>query len=125
MKVSDLFERQDLFRDIEKSNFPKTLYHGTSTELELSVGDYLLPPNHTNKLSEEGRKKNLDLIFLTPDFNYAKIYSGRSANKFGGEPIVYEVKPVGLEFYRNELGNNIYVADGGYIVDEFVLHEPA
>ena len=122
MKLKTVLERQDLFRDIERAEyFEENFYHGTSTVLDLEVGDHILPPAYTDTISERGRKKNLDVIFLTPDYNYAKIYAGRAVRELGGEPIIYEVKPIGLEFYRQEQGNNIYIADGGIIYEEYIL----
>lgn len=120
MLVDEIIEN-NLFVDLARSDVPETLYHGTSTSLDLSVGDQLLSPEHSSKLSELGRKKNLDLVFLTPDFNYAKVYAGRSVRQFGGEPVVYTVKPVGARLFQKSPGNDIWVADGGYIVDQQVI----
>lgn len=124
MKIQDLFEENnDIFSDLKKSDVPDKLYHGTSTQLGLNIGDTIKPPNQTEKLSELGRKKNLDKVFLTPNFKYAKIYAGRSVRQFGGEPVVYEIKPVGPELFRQESGDTIWTCDHGYIVDQFGANE--
>jgi len=124
MKLSNILKEDqswfDILDQIDRQN--QTLYHGTSTVLDLDVGDQILPPEHTEVVSERGRKKNLDLIFLTPDFNYARVYAGRSARALGGSPVVYEVAPVGLDAFRTEAdGTTIFTAEGGYIIDAYYI----
>ena len=119
MKLIEVISTGSVAYHLSKEGSDVELYHGSTTSLGLSIGDYILPPNRTDTISEFGRKKNLDVIFLTPDFNYAKVYAGRAANSIGGSPVIFKVKPVGLEFYRQEQGNNIYIADGGFIVNKY------
>ncbi len=67
-------------------------YHGTSDSLSLSV---LLPPSLTGRLREDWRQKTLDKIFLTNSLKSAQMYAKKASIKFGGNPIVYIVKPKG------------------------------
>lgn len=71
----------------------ETFFHGTTTQL--NPGDEVLPPSITGRVSEKGRKKNLDKVFITKDLGSAKIYAGRAKNSLGGTPAVYEVEPEG------------------------------
>lgn len=115
MKINQIITENNIFTDLKRDDVPKALYHGTSSILGLSQGDIIKPPSQTEKLSEFGRKKNLDKVFLTPNFKYAKIYAGRSVRQFGGDPVVFEIKPVGAELYRAESGDTIWTCDHGYI----------
>lgn len=111
----------NIFADLSKSDIPCKLYHGTSDYLKLNKSDVLLPPNISNVLSEIGRKRNLDLVFLTPNFNYAKIYAGRATRKFGGKPVIFEIKPVGAKIYKSNDGDTIITCEHGYIIQKFEL----
>ncbi len=81
---------EDVIEDKEASS---VYYHGTSKPLK--IGGLVLPPSQTGKMSEKGRKKNLDVVFLTKDPRSALIYAGRAANSLGGKPVVYVVEPQG------------------------------
>lgn len=111
--------QNNIFQDLERCQVNKTFYHGTSTTFALHETGVILSPRHSGILSEKGRKKNLDLVFLTPDYNYAWIYAGRCVKQFHGKPVVYQIKPVGLKLYNDTVGSEIWVADGGYIVDSY------
>jgi len=67
-------------------------YHGSSSECGIDF--MLLPPEMTEVLSEEGRKKNLDQIFFSKDVGLAKVYAGRACARFGGKPKLYRVVPM-------------------------------
>lgn len=89
-------------------------YHGTSTELK--IGHKLLPPDITGKIQEKGRKKNTNKVFFTKDKNSAKIYSGRSLQKFGGEKIIYRVIPMGdIEILNENEGTSVYCCDWAFV----------
>ena len=96
----------------------KHYYHGTSTALKIS--NIILPPCDTQVIQEVGRLQNLDKVFFTADLGSAKIYAGRAKNRFGGRPIVLEVKPVGdIEILNNQSGTTVFMAKqlivaGGY-----------
>ena len=82
-------------------------YHGSSVLLQ--KGDLLLPPAETGRLQEEGRKKNLDKVFFTRDFGSAKIYAGRSKQRFGGTRVVYEVEPIDeIVCVNDRKGTSVY-----------------
>lgn len=105
-----------LFNQLKKDDIPSAFYHGTSSIHGIRVGDKILPPNSTSNITED-RKKNRDVIFLTPDAKYAGIYAGRSKRIFGGERQILRVIPLGVELFKKENGINIYTAEGGFVVD--------
>jgi hypothetical protein len=57
------------------------LYHGTSST---TLSREVLPPNVTQVISERGRKKNLNQVFLTRDYKSASIYAQRAMSSMGG-----------------------------------------
>lgn len=67
-----------------------TYYHGTSVP-GLKV---ILPPIETRVLREDFRKKFMDCVFVTPSKLSAANYARKCAAKLGGQPIIYEVRPV-------------------------------
>lgn len=89
----------------------QAFYHGTSDALQIE--DMILPAAFTGRLREEWRMKLVDKVFLTNSVRSAKQYAKKAAAKFGGEPIVYLVKPIG-ELW--ELGQSEFVADAAEIV---------
>ena len=88
-------------------------YHGTSTALKLNIGDNLLPPTITHNLREEWRKKLINKVFFTDSLYSAARYAKRAADKYGGEPIIYEIKPLGDVWCPN---TTEYVADKAKII---------
>lgn len=89
-------------------------YHGSS--IDLDIGDYILPPLKTNKISEKGRKKNLDKVFFTKNEKLAKIYAGRAKNSIGGEKFIYTVKPIGdISVLSSRDGATVYMSDKAII----------
>tara|TARA_Y100000310_G_C20493524_1_gene720414 strand:- start:194 stop:508 length:315 start_codon:yes stop_codon:yes gene_type:complete len=95
-----------------------TYYHGTSRNFK--IGGYITPPNeHGLEISEKGRKKNLDKVFITKDKGSAKIYAGRAKQSIGGQPRVYEVQPVGKIITINATpGTTVYAVDKAKIMRE-------
>lgn len=86
----------------------KPFYHGTSTVFNLEPGDEILPPKQTSKLSEKGRRKNLDKVFFTQDPKSAKIYADKAKREFGGKSVVYEVIPdVPIEWLNKTPGTTV------------------
>jgi hypothetical protein len=67
-----------------------TFYHGTSVA-GLKV---ILPPSYTGNLREDFRKGFRDCVFVTPSKKSAIAYAWKSVAKLGGQPVVYEVKPI-------------------------------
>lgn len=80
-------------------------YHGTTDKFEI---EKLLPPYVTGELREVFREKFLDKVFVTDSLLSAEKFAKKAADKFGGNGIVYEVKPFG------EIENTI---DSEYICD--------
>lgn len=116
MRLNEII-KNNIFRDLELDDIPAQLYHGTSIEVE--IGGLILPPDQTDVISEKGRKKNLNLVFLTPNFNYAKIYAGRSARSIGGNPVVYEVRPVGAKLFKKGPGDTIWTCEYARVVKKY------
>lgn len=87
----------------------KVFYHGSSSNANI---DFMLcPPDVTGVLSEVGRKKNLGRVFFTEDIGLAKIYAGRAARSYGGEPKLYQViSPVDLVQMNETKGATVYHA---------------
>jgi hypothetical protein len=69
-----------------------TYYHGTSTAL--GIQDRILPPTETGKQTES-RVQRRGKVFLTVDFEYAQSYANRAVREWGGQPVVFEVTPMG------------------------------
>lgn len=120
MNINSILETVPSYFDVQKNldiNISDIIfYHGTSDIIGLDVGDKLLSSDMTAFLSEVGRKKNLDKVFLTTNYNYAVIYARRTVRVKGGNPVVFTVRPVGVELFKEKDGNNIYTADGAYII---------
>ena len=92
------------------------LYHGTTAPVE--VGQYLLPPSVTGIVSEKGRKRNLDRVFLTADLGLARIYAGRAAQSLGGRPKVLTVQAFDsdVETLSTTVGATVFHASYGFVI---------
>ena len=84
-----------------------TYYHGTS----IAGLQEILPPAETGYIREDFRKKFRDCVFITPLRKSAEAYARKCAAKFGGQPVVYEVKPV----------NPININTAQYICDKAIV----
>lgn len=91
-------------------------WHGTTTAL-LPSGSYrLLPPEQTGCITEPDRARNLDQVFFTCTKAYAGIYAMRAARRYGGQPVIYRVIPVGAPACINEAnGCEVYHAPFAFI----------
>lgn len=91
----------------------KTFYHGSSSNANI---DFMLcPPDVTGVLSEVGRKKNLGRVFFTEDIGLARIYAGRAARSYGGEPRLYRVvAPVDVVCLSDVKGATVYHAEWAF-----------
>lgn len=69
----------------------KIFYHGTSNAL--GVKKIILPPIQTKNLREEWRRKYIDKVFFTTSILSAENYAKKACKKYGGNPVVYIVKP--------------------------------
>ena len=89
-------------------------YHGT-TDAVLGNSYKLMPPVSTGNLQEKGRKKNLDKVFFTADLGLARVYAGRSCNRFGGSPVVVRVIPMTeVETISEGAGATVYACDWAF-----------
>lgn len=91
----------------------KTFYHGTSNIF--SIKKYLLPPLHTGNLREDWRKKNKNVVFFTTSLLSASKFARKACEKYGGEPVIYEVKPIGQYFSTI---NGEYISERALILRE-------
>ena len=90
-----------------------TYYHGTSI-----VGlREILPPAETGYLREDFRKKLIDCVFVTPIRKSAEMYARKCAAKFGGQPVVYEVRPVN----PSEINVSQYICDKALVVRSYLV----
>lgn len=91
----------------------KVYYHGSSSNAKIE--SMLCPPDSTGVLSEVGRKKNLGRVFFTEDLGLAKIYAGRAARSYGGEPKLYRViSPVDVVCLSDAKGATVYHAEWAF-----------
>ena len=77
---------------------PTVFYHGTTDAF--GIVNKLQPASVTGNLREEWRKSNTDQVFLTTSLASAKNYAKKACEKYGGEPVVYECKPIGSCYNR-------------------------
>ena len=87
-----------------------TYYHGTS----IAGLQEILPPTETNNLREDFRRKFRDCVFVTPLRKSAETYARKCALKFGGKPVVYEVKPIN----PIEINVSQYICDKALVIQE-------
>lgn len=97
---------------MQKSKKSITFYHGTSTAL--NIGEQILPSIQTGTLREHWRKKNIDKVFFTTSQLSAMQFANKAVAKYGGEPVVYLVKPVGQYF---QLTHGEYIAQRAFVVE--------
>ena len=90
-----------------------TFYHGTS----VSGLREILPPTETQVLREGFRTGFLDCVFVTPLRKSAEAYAKKCALKFGGQPVVYEVKPVN----PTEINVSQYICDKAYVITSYSI----
>ena len=88
-----------------------TYYHGTS----ISGLTVILPPTETNNLREDFRTNFQDCVFVTPLRKSAEAYAKKCAAKFGGDPVVYEVRPVNL----SEINVSQYICDKAFVLTSY------
>lgn len=91
----------------------RTFYHGTSDNLD--VNKIILPPIHTKNLREEWRNKCIDKVFFTTSLLSAENYAKKACEKYGGNPVIYIVKPIGQCF--NRMGCE-YIADKAKVLGQ-------
>ena len=85
-------------------------YHGTSSSLD--VKSYLLPSIDTDVLREDFRSKLRDVVFVTSSVVSAEKYAKKAVDRFGGDPVVMIVSPIGAR----RINNNEYVCDKAIVL---------
>jgi len=85
-------------------------YHGTSDVFDIKE---LLPAIETGNLREEWRKKLTNKVFFTNSLLSAEVFAKKAVQKYGGNPVVYKVRPIGDVWHVN---TNEYVADRAKIL---------
>ena len=86
-------------------------YHGTSDAI--LINSFILPPSETDCKRETHRNKLTDVVFFTTSLPSAIKYAKKASVKFGGNPLVYVVEPVGEVYY---IANNEYVSEKAIII---------
>ena len=90
-----------------------TFYHGTSIA-GLSV---ILPPSESGVQREDFRTKFLDCVFVTPLKKSAEAYARKCASKFGGTPVVYEVRPIN----PSEINVSQYICTKALVINSYII----
>jgi len=85
-------------------------YHGTSDVFKIKK---ILPPDLTGNLREDWRRKNINKVYITPSLMSAEKFAYKASQKYGGNSIVYIVKPRGQVI---NLNTNEYIADSADIL---------
>ena len=91
-------------------------YHGTSDVFDIK--QWILPASQTNNLREEWRKKNIDKVYFTDSLLSAQMYAKKACRKYGGNPIVYVVRPIGQWFHRIDTE---YIADKALVLEVYMF----
>lgn len=91
----------------------KIFYHGTSTKVK--VNNKLLPPIYTNNLRETFRKNFQDKVFITDSKISAEKYAKKAKSYFGGEEVIYIVKP---DYYSLIKNGTEYTTDFAIILNK-------
>ena len=89
----------------------RIFYHGTSDSLR--IRKILLPPITTNRKREHWREKYEDKVFFTSSLVSARRFAKKACDKYGGNPIIYIVRPIGQCF--NTI-NGEYISDKAVVV---------
>lgn len=89
-----------------------TFYHGTTDKFPIK--NVILPAVITGVKREEWRTKYIDKVFFSSSLGSALMYAKKACTKYGGNPIVYVVRPKGK--YFNTI-NSEYIADRAYVLD--------
>lgn len=81
------------------------LYHGTSDAL--GIKDVIISPAQSGQLRESFRSKHLDDCYATTSLLSAQKYAFKASSRFGGNPVVFEVEPLGP---ISNINNNEYIS---------------
>ena len=72
-----------------------------------------MPPLYTNNLREDWRKKYHNMVFFTTSLLSAKKYARKACERYGGNPVVYEVRPTGQYFNTT---NGEYISERALVL---------
>ena len=109
-----------MLEKFEKNEYSSMVfYHGTSTALNIT--NVILPPTETEILREEFRKNNKDVVYMTTSLLSARKFAAKAAEKYGGNPIIYLVKPCGWVAERIP---NEYICESAKIIKEVKMPWP-
>lgn len=86
-------------------------YHGTTDVFHIKK--VILPPIYTKNLREGWRKKYQNMVFFTTSLLSAQKFAKKACEKYGGNPIIYEVKPIG-QYYNTTYGE--YISEKARVV---------
>lgn len=90
----------------------RTFFHGTTDAFPIQK--VLLPPSTTEIKREEWRTKYTNSVFFTDLLPSAIKYAKKACAKYGGNPVVYVVKPIG-QFFNTIPGE--YIADKAVVLN--------
>lgn len=76
----------------EANMLNQTYYHGTS-DVFVIADKKIKPPSETGNLREEFRNYNTNVVYVSSSYGVAKRVADKAAQKYGGKPVVYIVKP--------------------------------
>ena len=88
-------------------------YHGTTDVF--NIKKVILPPTYTNNLREGWRKKYRNMIFFTTSLLSASKFARKACEKYGGNPVVYEVRPIG-QYFNTTHGE--YISEKALVIKE-------
>ena len=88
-----------------------TFYHGTTDVF--NIKRIILPPTYTNNLREDWRKKYLNMVFFTTSLLSALKFARKACKKYGGNPVIYEVNPIG-QYFNTTYGE--YISEKALII---------
>lgn len=87
-------------------------YHGT-TDIFNIEDNILKAPIDTGVLREDWREKNLNKVYFTDSLYSAEKFAYKASQKYGGNSIVYKIKPIG-DYYN--INTNEYITDSAKII---------
>ena len=87
-------------------------YHGTSDIFKIK--SMILPASQTGILREEFRTKLTEKVFVTFSVKSAEYYAKKACEKYGGNPVIYEVRPIGYALFN---GGTEYICNKAKILN--------
>ena len=100
-----------VIRQWQRCKMGRIYYHGTTDKFQMHK--MILPSSITGIRREEFRKKYADKVFFTSSYPSAYMYAKKAVENYGGNPVVYIVRPMGL--CLNTV-NNEFIADKALII---------